>query len=93
MTTSDQKQPPKPVASAFRTSGTCRLSPLPITWIAASATRSIAVAPMQFVEITPPEGLIGSFPPMCVFPSPTNFAPSPGPQNPMSSIHFRPAHV
>src|SRR5512137_832357 len=84
------QQPPKPLLKAKLTSGTCRPSALPITCIAASAHRIRPVAPMGLVAITPPEGLIGSSPPMSVLPSQIYRGASPGPTRPMSSIQIRP---
>src|SRR5450756_278688 len=87
---SDQLHPPKPVARALLTSGTWRSPALPIICQAASPTRISAVAPLGFVDITPPDGLIGNTPSMPkVFLRISSGAP-PLSQNHRESIHFTP---
>src|SRR3990167_7096152 len=48
-----------PVASAIRAPATCRSPACPITWSAASATRTMAVTAMGVAHSTPPDGLTG----------------------------------
>ena len=75
--TSDQLQPPKPVARAFFTFGICLSPALPIICQAASATLISAVAPIGLVATTPPYVLMGIMPSMCVAPLRISLGPWP----------------
>ncbi len=59
-----------------------------MTCSAASANRNRPEAPIGFEQSTPPEGLMGSRPPICVSPASVSRQPSPGPAKPRFSSHI-----
>src|SRR3984957_13709690 len=81
----EQNQPPVPLATASRASGTWRGPASPRSCLAASTSRNSPRWPGWSADRPPPSVLTGNSPPSWVRPPSTNGPPSPFLQKPRSS--------